>query len=72
MAWGVDHRAKWLAPILDTPDQGGGGADSEGFYGNVQVEIGNNNDILSGECTVQAFTWDYACSMQAFRLMDCR
>lgn len=48
MAWGVDHRAKWLAPILDTPDQGGGGADSEGFYGNVQVEIGNNNDILFG------------------------
>ncbi len=48
MAWGVDHRAKWLAPILDTPDQGGGGADSEGFYGAVQVEIGSNDDILFG------------------------
>ncbi len=48
IAWGVDHRAKWLAPILDTPDQGGGGADSEAFYGAVQVEIGSNDDILFG------------------------
>jgi 2,5-dihydroxypyridine 5,6-dioxygenase len=48
MAWGVDHRALWLAPTIDTPDQGGGGADSEGFYGNVQVEIGSNDDILFG------------------------
>lgn len=48
MAWGVDHRAKWLAPILDTPDQGGGGADSEGYLGSVQVEIGSNDDVLFG------------------------
>jgi 2,5-dihydroxypyridine 5,6-dioxygenase len=48
MAFGVDHRAKWLAPIVDTPDAGGGGADSEGFAGNVQVEIGSNDDVLFG------------------------
>jgi 2,5-dihydroxypyridine 5,6-dioxygenase len=48
MAFGVDHRAKWLAPVVDTPDAGGGGADSEGFLGNVQIEIGSNDDVLFG------------------------
>lgn len=48
MAWGVDPRAKWLAPILDTPDQGGGGADNEAYLGSVQVEIGSNDDVLFG------------------------
>jgi len=48
MAWGVDRRARWLQPILDTPDQGGGGADSEAFHGVVQVELGSNDDIPFG------------------------
>jgi 2,5-dihydroxypyridine 5,6-dioxygenase len=48
IAWGVDPRARWLTPIVDTPDQGGGGADSEAVYGNVQVEIGSNDDVLFG------------------------
>lgn len=48
IAWGVDRRAKWLAPIIDTPDQGGGGADSEAVHGNIQVEIGSNDDVLFG------------------------
>ncbi len=48
MAWGVDRRARWLAPILDTPDQGGGGADSEAYLGNIQIEIGSNDDVIFG------------------------
>jgi 2,5-dihydroxypyridine 5,6-dioxygenase len=48
MAWGTDKRAKWLQPLIQTPDAGGGGADTEGFYGNVQIEIGSNNDVLFG------------------------
>ncbi len=48
MAWGADHRAKWLAPLIDVPDAGGGGADSESFYGNVQIELGSNNDVAFG------------------------
>ena len=48
MAWGTDKRAKWLQPIIQTPDMGGGGADTEGFYGNIQIEIGSNNDVVFG------------------------
>ncbi len=48
MAWGTDHRAHWLQPLVQVPDAGGGGADSESFYGNVQVEIGSNNDVVFG------------------------
>lgn len=45
MAWGVDHRAKWLQPIYQTPDTGAGGADNESFLGLVQVELGSNDDV---------------------------
>ncbi len=48
MAWGTDRRARWLQPITQTPDMGGGGADTEGFYGNIQIEIGSNNDVVFG------------------------
>ncbi len=46
MAWGTDHRAKWLQAIHQTPDAGGGGADNEGFLGSIQVEIGSNDDVV--------------------------
>jgi 2,5-dihydroxypyridine 5,6-dioxygenase len=45
MAWGVDHRARWTQAITQTPNAGGGGADSESSYGVVQVEIGSNDDV---------------------------
>jgi 2,5-dihydroxypyridine 5,6-dioxygenase len=48
MAWGADHRAKWLQPLIQVPDAGGGGADTESFYGNIQIEIGSNNDVVFG------------------------
>lgn len=48
MAWGTDHRARWLQPLVQTPDAGGGGADTEGFLGNIQVEIGSNDDVVFG------------------------
>lgn len=48
MAWGTDRRARWLQPVIDTPDQGGGGADSEACFGVVQVEIGSNDDVAFG------------------------
>lgn len=48
MAWGTDHRAQWLQPLAQVPDAGGGGADTESYYGNVQIEIGSNNDVVFG------------------------
>ena len=48
MAWGTDHRARWLQPLHQTPDAGGGGADNEGFLGSIQVEIGSNDDVVFG------------------------
>jgi 2,5-dihydroxypyridine 5,6-dioxygenase len=44
IAWGTDHRAKWTAPLAQFPEAGAGNADSEGYYGNVQIQIGSNND----------------------------
>jgi len=48
MAWGVDHRARWTQTVAQTPDFGGGGADNESFYGNVQVQLGSNDDVMFG------------------------
>jgi 2,5-dihydroxypyridine 5,6-dioxygenase len=48
IAWGTDRRAQWVQPIVQVPDAGGGGADTESFYGNVQVEIGSNDDVVFG------------------------
>ena len=45
MAWGTDHRAQWLGQAFQFPEAGAGGADTESFYGNVQIEVGSNNDI---------------------------
>lgn len=44
IAWGTDHRAIWTAPLVQFPESGAGNADSEGYYGSIQVEIGSNND----------------------------
>lgn len=45
MAWGVDRRARWTQMITQTPNTGGGGADSESTYGTIQIEIGSNDDV---------------------------
>lgn len=47
MAWGADRRARWLPPVNDDPE-GGSGADIEACYGNVQIEIGSNDDVAFG------------------------
>lgn len=44
-AWGVDHRARWTQSITQTPDTGGGGADSESTLGAIQIQIGSNDDV---------------------------
>lgn len=44
IAWGTDHRALWTAPLVHFPEAGAGNADSEGFLGSVQVELGSNDD----------------------------
>lgn len=44
VAWGTDHRASWTAPLVQFPEAGAGNADSEGFLGSVQVELGSNDD----------------------------
>lgn len=44
IAWGTDHRAIWTAPLVEFPERGAGNADSEGYYGTIQIEIGSNND----------------------------
>ncbi len=46
IACGTDRRAQWTAEGSQFPVVGGGGADAEAFYGNVQVEIGSNNDVM--------------------------
>jgi 2,5-dihydroxypyridine 5,6-dioxygenase len=45
MGWGVDHRAQYAAQAIQFPEPGAGGLDSESCYGNIQVELGNNDDI---------------------------
>ena len=44
VSWGTDHRASWSAPLVQFPEAGAGNADSEGFLGSVQVELGSNDD----------------------------
>jgi len=44
ISWGTDKRALWGAQTLQFPEIGFSGADTESYYGNVQVEIGSNND----------------------------
>lgn len=48
MAWGIDPRAIWTQPLVQTPNSGGGGADAESFAGTVQVQLGSNDDIAFG------------------------
>ena len=42
---GTDKRALWTAQALQFPEPGFSGGDAESYYGNVQVEIGSNNDV---------------------------
>ncbi len=46
LSFGTDPRAIWTAEAHQFPVVGGGGADAEAVYGNVQVEIGSNNDVM--------------------------
>ncbi|SFZ83486.1 2,5-dihydroxypyridine 5,6-dioxygenase [Devosia enhydra] len=48
MAWGIDPRARWTQPLVQTPDTGGGGADIESFAGTVQIQFGSNDDVAFG------------------------
>ena len=45
MGWGTDRRALWAAQALQFPEPGSSSADAEAYYGNVQIEIGSNNDV---------------------------
>jgi len=45
MAWGVDRRAEWLSQSIQYSDPGSSAADSESYYGNIQIEIGSNDDV---------------------------
>jgi 2,5-dihydroxypyridine 5,6-dioxygenase len=45
MAWGVDRRASWAAQVVQSPESGSSAADAESYYGNVQIELGSNNDV---------------------------
>jgi 2,5-dihydroxypyridine 5,6-dioxygenase len=47
MAWGMDARAEWGPQVFARPDDGGG-AQIEAFDGNVQIEIGSNDDVAFG------------------------
>jgi 2,5-dihydroxypyridine 5,6-dioxygenase len=44
-SFGTDRRAHWFAQAVQFPEPGAGGSDSEAYYGNVQIEIGSNNDL---------------------------
>jgi 2,5-dihydroxypyridine 5,6-dioxygenase len=45
MGWGTDKRALWAVQALQMAEPGSSSADAEAFYGNVQIEIGSNNDV---------------------------
>jgi 2,5-dihydroxypyridine 5,6-dioxygenase len=47
MAWGMDDRAEWGPQVFAGPDAGAG-AHIEAFDGNVQIEIGSNDDVAFG------------------------
>jgi 2,5-dihydroxypyridine 5,6-dioxygenase len=42
---GTDKRALWTAQAVQFPEPGFSGGDAESYYGNVQVEIGSNDDV---------------------------
>lgn len=44
-ATGTDHRALWAAQALQFPEPGTSPGDAEAFLGNVQIEIGSNDDV---------------------------
>jgi len=45
MAWGVDHRADWIAQAIQYAEAGSSGGDSESYFGYIQIEIGSNDDV---------------------------
>lgn len=67
LAFGTDPKAQWTAEAYQFPVVGGGGADAESLYGNVQVEIGSNNDVMFrgenvskahlGLCSLRCSVW---------------
>ena len=67
LAFGTDPKALWTAEAYQFPVVGGGGADAEALYGNVQVEIGSNNDVMFrgqnatkahvGLCSLRCSVW---------------
>jgi 2,5-dihydroxypyridine 5,6-dioxygenase len=67
LSFGTDPRAIWTAEAHQFPVIGGGGADAEAVYGNVQVEIGSNNDVMFqgrnstkahlGLCSLRCSVW---------------
>jgi 2,5-dihydroxypyridine 5,6-dioxygenase len=44
-AMGTDHRALWAAQALQFPEPGTSPGDAETFAGNVQIELGSNDDV---------------------------
>ncbi|MBM3450889.1 MAG: hypothetical protein FJX78_07930 [Armatimonadetes bacterium] len=64
---GTDHRALWGAQAIRFPETGAGGADSESYLGNLQIQIGSNDDVLFqgtndakshlGLCILNANVW---------------
>jgi len=67
LAIGTDPKALWTAEAYQFPVVGGGGADAEALYGNIQVEIGSNNDVMFrgqnatkahvGLCSLRCSVW---------------
>jgi 2,5-dihydroxypyridine 5,6-dioxygenase len=45
ISMGTDKRALWTAQALQFPEPGFSGGDAESYYGNIQVEIGSNDDV---------------------------
>ena len=45
ISMGTDKRALWTAQVVQFPEPGFSGGDAESFYGNIQVEIGSNDDV---------------------------
>lgn len=46
LSWGTEKRTLWAAQALEFPEPGTSPGDAESYYGNIQIEIGSNDDIM--------------------------
>lgn len=68
-SWGTDRRALWTAQAIQFPHPGAGGGDTEAHYGQIEIEVGGNNDVcFRGENATSAHLG--LCMLEASLALD--